>query len=434
MEKVQNSAYNPLLFLYPFFMVATCSQYSDASAAAIAVVIPAAGSGSRMASAIPKQFQSINDQPVVIHTITPFLGEKRIVEVIIVAAAEQLQRVIELCKTAFPDETRLRFVCGGSRRQDSVQAGIEAATAPLIMVHDAARPLVTAALIARCCTALEKERAFVVAVPVADTIKRVANGMVQATVDRTALFRAQTPQGAPRAVFVDAFRQLNGAEVTDESALFERAAIPVHLVIGEESNFKITRQEDLHLARTLLGAQHKDAAKSSVIGFPRIGHGFDAHRLVDGRQLVIGGVTIPFAQGLDGHSDADVLTHALCDALLGAMGLGDIGKFFPDSSEEFKDICSLELLDEVVNKVHAKGFRLANADITIICQAPRMAPHITQMKENLCRVWANFRQWPDLHAINIKATTEEKMGYTGRREGISCHAVVLLVPNGDPAL
>ncbi len=415
-------------------MAATHSHYSDSSAAAIAVVIPAAGSGSRMASAIPKQFQRIDGQAVLIHTITPFLAERRIAEVVIVAAARQLQRTRELCEAAFPTETRLRFVCGGSRRQDSVKAGIEAAEAPLIMVHDAARPMVTAALIGRCCTALEKERAFVVAVPVADTIKRVENGMVQATIDRTALFRAQTPQGAPRAVFMAAFQQLHGAEVTDESALFERAAIPVHLVSGEESNFKITRQEDLRLARTLLGEQQKDAARMAEAGFPRIGHGFDAHRLVDGRQLVIGGVTIPFAQGLDGHSDADVLTHALCDALLGAVGLGDIGKFFPDSSDEFKDICSLKLLSEVTSKVYTRGFRLGNADITIICQAPKMAPYISQMRENLCGSWADFPGWPDPHAINIKATTEEKMGYTGRGEGISCHAVVLLVPNGDPVL
>ncbi len=407
-------------------MVITHSQHFSASAAAIAVVIPAAGSGCRMKSAIPKQFQLLGEHPVLIHAITPFLGEKRIVEIIIVAAAEQLERTRELCESAFSDETRLRFVRGGSRRQDSVLAGIEATSAPLVMVHDAARPLATAALIGRCCAALEQEKAFIVAVPVADTIKRIDDGVVRTTVDRTALFRAQTPQGAPRTVFMDAFRQLNGAEITDESALFERAGVPVHLVDGEESNFKITRQEDLRLAKALLRQRQKEMV--SAPGIPRIGHGFDAHRLVDGRRLVIGGVTIPFAQGLAGHSDADVLAHALCDALLGAAGLGDIGKFFPDSEEKFKDICSLVLLKEVVNKVRDRGFCLENADITILCQAPAMAPYISQMKENLCRVWADFPQWPASSAVNIKATTEERMGYTGRGEGISCHAVVLLVP------
>ncbi len=363
---------------------------------------------------------------VLVHTITPFVGEKRIIEIIIVAAADQLEKTEKLCRQAFGDEPRLRFVCGGRRRQDSVLAGVTAATAPLVMVHDAARPMVTAALIDRCCTALEEQKAFVVAAPVVDTIKRAEGGMIEATVDRENLFRAQTPQGAPRTVFIAAFQCIDSADVTDESALFEQAKIPVFLLAGEESNFKITRQEDLQMAEMLLIQRQGEKQERMVL--PRTGHGFDAHRLVEGRKLILGGVHIPFNRGLDGHSDADVLVHAFCDALLGAIGAGDIGKFFPDSDKKFKGISSLVLLEEVVQKVEARGFYLANADITLICQAPKIAPYILQMKENLCGIWRQRSFWPAACDINIKATTEEGMGYTGHGEGISCHAVVLLAP------
>lgn len=402
----------------------------------VSVVLPAAGSGSRMQSCVPKQFHLLAGRPVLIHTIAPFLAEESVIEVIVVVAAEQLEKTRELCRSAFPGDMQLRFVIGGSRRQDSVYAGVKAAQASLVMVHDAARPMVSSSLIRRCCLALKEKKAFVVATPVADTLKRVRDGLVQTTVDRTALFRAQTPQGAAKSVFMDAFQALGDAEVTDESALFERVGISVHLVEGEEENFKITRQQDLSLAEALLKQQeeHTDTedVSLSMCRYPRIGHGFDAHRLADGRKLVLGGVTVPFSQGLAGHSDADVLTHAFCDALLGAIGAGDIGKFFPDNDQQFKNICSLLLLKEVVKKVHAKKYRLENVDITVICQAPKLAPYINEMKENLCAVWSEFAQWPRPHAVNIKATTEEQMGYTGRREGISCHAVVLLVPRSVP--
>ncbi len=396
-----------------------------------------------MQSSTPKQFQHICDRPILIHTITPFLSEKRVAEIIIVVAAEQLEKTKKLCRNAFAGETRLRFVCGGRRRQDSVFAGITAARSPLVMVHDAARPMISAALIARCCTALKEQKAFVVAVPVVDTIKRAAEGMVEATVDRQQLFRAQTPQGASRAVFLEAFAKIKDTDVTDESSLFEKAGISVYLLEGEESNFKITRQEDLQMAEMLLaqrqnrvgGEEAEEKPKASLpclSRLPRIGHGFDAHRLVEGRKLILGGVEIPFERGLAGHSDADVLIHALCDALLGAIGAGDIGRFFPDNDQKFKNICSLVLLEDIAQKVDNKGFYLVNADITLVCQQPKIAPYLEMMKEKLCAVWQQFPNWPEVAGggsfINIKATTEEQMGYTGRSEGVCCHAVVLLAP------
>lgn len=406
-------------------------QYGGSSSGGIAVVIPAAGTGSRMKDSLPKQFHLLEGRPLLIHTITPFLLETKITEVIVVAAEECLEKTRELCRSAFPEEKRLRFVCGGARRQDSVFAGLQAAKAELLMVHDGARPMVTSAIIKRCCRALEEGLAFITAIPVVDTIKRVEGGLVQTTLDRSDLFRAQTPQGAPGTVLIAAFRQFLQHDLTDEAALLEKAGVRVHLVEGEESNIKITRREDLRLAASLLSGRKSEVVpqRAAQKTFPRIGHGIDAHRLVTGRKLILGGVDIPFARGLAGHSDADVLTHALCDALLGAACEGDIGKIFPDTDQRFKDICSLSLLTEVAERVESKGLRLENADVTIVCQQPKIAPHISEMKQNLCKSWAHLPGWPAPDRLNIKATTEENMGYTGRQEGIRCHAVALVFPS-----
>ena len=218
---------------------------------------------------------------------------------------------------------------------------------------------------------------------------------------------------------------LDGDAQPDESMLLEHAGIPVTLVMGEETNLKITRPEDLALAEIIMqrSLQNDNPSPDAPDGAAacRIGHGFDAHRLVEGRKLVLGGIEIDYELGLAGHSDADVLTHALCDAILGALGAGDIGSHFPDNDSAFKDIYSIKLLDRTIELARKKGYRIGNADITVVCQKPKLAPHIPRMKE----VLAKSCQAPE-DAINLKATTTEKMGYTGRGEGISCHAVVLL--------
>ncbi|MBT8359403.1 MAG: 2-C-methyl-D-erythritol 2,4-cyclodiphosphate synthase, partial [Deltaproteobacteria bacterium] len=201
-------------------------------------------------------------------------------------------------------------------------------------------------------------------------------------------------------------------DVTDESTLLEQANIPVRLVAGEQTNIKITTPEDLNLANVIMNSH------SPVV---RIGHGFDAHRFEKGRELILGGVKIDFGLGLAGHSDADVLTHALCDAILGACGLGDLGRHFPDNDNAFKDISSLILLKKVISLAAAEKFKLANADMTIVCQVPKIAPFVKEMRENIAKY-----SLTDMTCISIKATTTEHMGFTGRKEGMSCHAVVLL--------
>jgi 2-C-methyl-D-erythritol 4-phosphate cytidylyltransferase/2-C-methyl-D-erythritol 2,4-cyclodiphosphate synthase len=256
--------------------------------------------------------------------------------------------------------------------------------------------------------------AVIAAIAVNDTIKQVdQSNTISKTIDRSRLYRAQTPQAARRHLLEQAYMQAekNNFTGTDEASLLEYAKIPITIVAGEEQNIKITRPGDLHIARSLLGEQ-------TMI---RIGHGFDAHQLVENRPLILGGVTIEFTLGLLGHSDADVLTHAFIDAILGALGQGDIGQHFPDSDKQYKDINSLNLLKQTFSFAEKKGFSIGNADLTILCQRPRFAPYLDTMRQNLA-ICCNTPE----PTINIKATTTEEMGYTGRGEGISAHAVVLL--------
>jgi len=313
----------------------------------------------------------------------------------------------------------LAVVAGGATRQESVRQGL-AAVPPgteLVAVHDAARPLVTPELITACIEAASEHGAAIAAVPVKDTLKREAPGqMIAATVERADLWQAQTPQVARRELLVAAYAAAKRDQFcgTDEASLLERLGHQVALVAGSETNLKITRPEDRTIAEALL--MQTPPAPSF-----RIGHGYDAHRLVEGRALTLGGVTIPHRLGLLGHSDADVLTHALCDAILGALGAGDIGRHFPDSDPRYRGIASLKLLAHVIDLMHAKGLDLANADVTVIAQQPKLAPHLPAMQANLaaaCRVV--------IEAINLKATTTEGMGFAGREEGIAAHAVVLL--------
>ncbi len=381
-----------------------------------AVIIPAAGFGTRMNLDHPKQYHLLAGVPMLVHTIRAFYHEKYVGRIVVAVPANMVEHTRSLLLGHGFDETRLTIVIGGRRRQDSVKAGLDALddTAEIVMVHDGARPLVNRRLIAQCYEAAIVNGAAIAALPVKDTLKKsTAHGTVAETIDRTSLWQAQTPQAVRRDLLLQAYSLNGDADVTDESSLLEKAAIPVSLVEGSETNIKITRPEDLLLAEKLLC--HRAAP------IFRIGHGYDAHRFAENRRLVLGGVTIPHSHGLDGHSDADVLTHALCDALLGAMGSGDIGKHFPDSDARFKGISSIVLLEQVIKIAGNKGYTLANADITLVCQAPRLAPFLPQMIEILgstCKVAGD--------AINIKATTTEGMGFTGRKEGIGCHAVVLL--------
>ncbi len=381
-----------------------------------AAIIPAAGSGSRMNLDHPKQFHTLAGMPLLIHTVRAFLVNPHIDRCIVVVPADWLDSTRTLLDRHGLDQAKVTVTAGGRRRQDSVQAGLLLLddSTDIVLVHDGARPLVSQDLIDRCYQAAREHGAAIAAIPVKDTLKRTNTSQyVAATIDRQGLWQAQTPQAVRRVLLEGAYRKSGQEDATDESSLLERAGIPVFLVEGSETNMKITRPEDLLLAEILMQNTHCPRVK--------IGHGFDAHRFAPDRPLVLGGVTVPHPLGLAGHSDADVVTHALCDAILGALGALDIGHHFPDSDRQFAGIYSILLLEKVMAFAEEKGFCLGNADITIICQAPRLSPHIPAMAEILakaCRV--------GVEGLNVKATTTEKMGYTGREEGISCHAVVLL--------
>ncbi len=381
-----------------------------------AAIIPAAGSGTRMQLDHPKQYHHIAGAPILVHTVRAFFNHPAIGRTIVVVPADWLAKTKTLLAEHGLTGESLTVTAGGRRRQDSVMAGLQllAPDTDIVLVHDGARPLISAELIERCCRAAWQDGAAIAAVQVKDTLKKKGcDDRVAATVDRRGLWHAQTPQAARLHLLQQAFAAAGDRQVTDESMLLEIAGIPVTLVEGEATNIKITRPEDLILAEKIM--------QPSSLPQLRIGHGFDAHRLVEGRKLVLGGVTVPFHLGLAGHSDADVLTHALCDALLGAIGEGDIGSHFPDSDATYAGISSITLLEKVMRLVVGHGYRIANVDITVICQAPKLAPHLPAMRTVLARACDIAPE-----AVGLKATTTEKMGFTGRGEGIGCHAVALL--------
>ncbi|MCL7487181.1 MAG: 2-C-methyl-D-erythritol 4-phosphate cytidylyltransferase [Desulfobulbaceae bacterium] len=391
---------------------------SETDKQVIAAIIPAAGSGSRMRTDVPKQFLELGGVPILVRTIGRFLQVSEIRHIVVALPADHRLIAEQILRRCFsPDQyRRLMLVTGGESRQESVLAGLDALPpgTGFVLVHDGARPFVGPELIRRCLRAAVDHGAAIVAVPVRDTIKQVSSsGEIAGTVDRSRLWQAQTPQAAATGLLRRAYEEAQraGFEGTDEASLLEHAGIPVRVIEGSEENIKITRPDDLKLAANI-------NKESNML---RIGHGFDAHRYKIGRHLILGGVDIPFDLGLEGHSDADVIIHAFIDALFGAMGIGDIGRHFPDNDPQYKDISSLKLLEKTIRLVEEKKFTIGNADITVICQRPRLAPFVDEMRTNLAAACS-----ADPDSINIKATTTEMMGYTGRGEGIAVHAVVLL--------
>ena len=381
-----------------------------------AAIIPAAGFGTRMQINQPKQYLLLGGVPILVRTVEAFLINKNLSSVVVVVPEGHVEQTVELFEKFDLNGPELIVTQGGERRQDSVQAGLDCLQQEIeiVLVHDGARPLVDQATIERCRMGAVQNGAVIAAVPVKDTVKRASEtNRVATTVDRSCLWLAQTPQAMRKDLLILAYEKNKGADATDEASLLERAGIDVFLVAGSETNIKITRPEDLLLAeKIILSRNNMDL---------RIGHGYDAHRFADGRKLILGGINIPHPRGLDGHSDADVVTHALCDALLGALGQGDIGRHFPDTDQTLSQIYSIRLLERVMELVTRKGYAIGNIDLTIICQTPRLSPYLDEMAKLLsttcCTEHAN---------VNIKATTTEKMGFTGRQEGISSHAVVLL--------
>ena len=392
----------------------------------VAAIIPAAGSGLRMGLPCPKQFCELEGVPILIHTLRVFQQIEAIGSIIVVVPPADYLRVEELVRKYELTKVH-RVIEGGKERQDSVRLGLEAVPdeVELVLVHDGVRPFVPEAVIEHCLQEAEISGAAMAAIPVTDTLKAVSNGkVIEKTIKRDGVWQAQTPQAAQKSLLKKAYALAEAKKdftATDEAGLLELMGHPVKVVAGSEKNIKITRQEDLILARAIL-METGEMAKAMGEGSEyRSGYGYDAHGLAADRHLILGGEKIPHEKGLLGHSDADVLTHALCDAMLGAAGLGDIGEHFPDTEHKYKDISSMKILERVAALVSEKGYVLANADITVVAQKPKLAPYFRAMKKNLaaaCRV--------DPATINLKATTTEGMGFEGREEGMSAHAVVML--------
>ena len=303
------------------------------------------------------------------------------------------------------------WAMGGADRQASVAAGM-AQLPPecdIVLVHDGARPLVDDATVKNVIESVKRCGSGVASTPVTDTLKEVSpDGAALRTVNRETLRAVQTPQGFSRALLERAHREIQ-ERCTDDAALVAAMGMPVHLTEGSPRNIKLTTQEDIVLAEYYLS------------GMPRIGHGYDAHRLAEDRLLILGGVEIPYEKGLLGHSDADVLVHAVIDALLGAAALGDIGQHFPDKDPQYKGISSILLLKETAKILQSAGYAILNVDATLIAQRPKLAAHIPQMRANI----AQALQIP-ADQVSVKATTTEGMGFEGAGEGISAHAVALI--------
>lgn len=381
----------------------------------VSAVLVAAGSSTRMG--FDKLSFDLGGETVLHRSIRAFAQCPQVTELVLVAGKNRDFVVQQAADCPKP----VQIVAGGATRAESAKNGVLAAHGELVAVHDAARPFVSAAVITAALEAAARCGAAAPAVPVKDTIKAAARGdgktvppdcAVQTTPDRSTLYAVQTPQCFDRAAYLAALAELDATRarlVTDDCSLFELTGRPVQLTQGDYANLKITTREDLPRP-----AQRKETEM-------RIGHGYDVHRLVEQRKLILGGVEIPFEKGLLGHSDADVLTHAVMDAVLGAAALGDIGQHFPDNDPEYAGADSLKLACRVAQILKEHGWRIENIDATLLCQRPKLAPHIPAMRANLAAAFGL-----PVEAVSVKATTEEHLGFTGEGLGIAAHAVALI--------
>ena len=369
----------------------------------VAAVIVAAGASRRMG--FDKLAYPLDGGTVLEKSVRAFDTHPAIDEILLVAGENAPQAALLAAACAKPAKT----VAGGATRVQSVRAGLDAVNAEYVAIHDAARPFVTPQVIWDALEAAYETGAAAPAVPVKDTVKVAADGLVVETPAREKLYAVQTPQCFRTALYRQVLAQVCCDAVTDDCSAFELAGLPVRLTQGDYANYKITTREDLP-------APEKNGGNGM-----RIGHGYDVHRLVEGRALVLGGVTVPYEKGLLGHSDADVLTHAVMDALLGAAALGDIGGMFPDSDERWRGADSLHLLEQVAARLAETGWEVGNVDATVLAQAPKLAPYIPEMRRRMANAMGI-----DAAQVSVKATTEEHLGFTGAGEGMACHAVALL--------
>ena len=381
----------------------------------VSAVLVAAGSSTRMG--FDKLSFDLGGETVLHRSIRAFEQNPLVTEIVLVAGKNRAFVEQQAADCTKP----VQIVTGGTTRAESAKNGVLAAAGELVAVHDAARPFVSQAVITAALEAAARCGAAAPAVPVKDTIKAAARGngktvpdacLVYTTPDRSTLYAVQTPQCFDRAEYLAALEELDAEKarlVTDDCSLFELTGRAVQLTQGDYANYKITTREDLPRP------EQKEETRM------RIGHGYDVHRLVEGRKLILGGVEVPFEKGLLGHSDADVLAHAVMDAVLGAAALGDIGQHFPDNDPEYAGADSLKLAHRVAEILKEHGFRIENIDATLLCQRPKLAPYIPAMRQNLADAFGL-----PVDAVSVKATTEEHLGFTGEGLGIAAHAVALI--------
>ena len=408
-------------------------------------ILPAAGRARRFGSGENKIWAELAGRTVLERTLSVFAAHPAILSIVVVASEEELERVRAIT-ASFPKVSAV--VSGGDTRAASVLNGLEALPREidLVLVHDAARPLLSAGLIDRIIEATARVGAAVPGLPLSDTVKRMdSDGNVCATIPRSVtingetlsgLTAVQTPQGSHIRTLLEAYASFDFAhsESTDEASLLEAYGVPVAIVLGDPHNIKITRPEDLALAEALfrsqkteippeLGVRGREATPDTRHPTPelRTGFGYDVHAFAApeaGRKLYLGGVEIPHDRGLEGHSDADVLLHAVCDALLGAVSLGDIGILFPNTDDAYKGISSMRLLEVVQERLQEAGWQVVNVDATLVAEAPKLMPHRERIMQTIADCLG-----VEASRVSVKATTSEKMGFVGREEGMACWAV-----------
>jgi len=378
----------------------------------VAVLVVAAGKGERAGGAVPKQYAALLGKPILRWTLEAFVRHPRVDSVLVAIGPDQEQLYAPAVEgLALPPP-----IAGGNTRQESVRRGLEALaqSAPdMVLIHDAARPLVSSAIIDAVIAALESGAdGSVPLLAVADTLKRNDGGK-WTTVPREGLLRAQTPQGFRFARILRAHRHYAAQDVTDDMALAELAGLHIAAVAGEERNMKVTTPEDFALAEAHLRAR---------LGESRVGFGYDVHRFVAGDHVWLCGVRVPHDHGLEGHSDADAGLHALTDAILGAIGEGDIGQHFPPTDERWRGAPSWKFLDHAASLVRNKGGAISHCDVTIVCERPKVGPHRAAMRARIAEILKL-----DVARVSVKATTTEGLGFEGRREGLAAQAVATVL-------
>jgi 2-C-methyl-D-erythritol 4-phosphate cytidylyltransferase/2-C-methyl-D-erythritol 2,4-cyclodiphosphate synthase len=382
----------------------------------VTAIIAAAGEGRRLGAAVPKQLLDIGGRSILERSVSAFAVHDRVDDVIVVLPSE-LAETPEQCLTP-ETSSAVRVVPGGARRQDSVANAFDRVSprSDVVLVHDAARPFVSADLISRAIDAALTHGAAIAAIPARDTVKRVERTgdrvVIADTIPRDAVYLAQTPQAFRRDVLRAAVAiGRSGVDATDEAMLAERAGHRVHVVEGDPANVKITTPADLDAARRA----------STPPAAARIGTGYDLHRLIEGRPLILGGVTVPAEKGATGHSDADVVCHAVIDAVLGAACEGNVGQHYPDTDPRWKGASSIPMLRDSVRLVQGRGLKIANVDVTVVLERPKIAPYIDEIRSQL----ASALDVP-IDCVSVKGKTNEGVDAVGRGEAIAAHAVALL--------